>query len=293
MKRAYGFLLAIGCTVAHGAQVPDIKIIGDLRPTLVSRHAAGTRFQWYDERARHSTLGLLLTLEPGFMAQVTQRLQRIPNDPDADALDEYWVEDPGYWRVGKQLIPFGRESLIRMMAPAVRGDTTLVFDETPACIVALDAGTRRARGVVARLGKRLRLNLALGNHFGIAAGDLVDFRDPEDSPGAGRGYQVLAGADCYWKLNRLVTLSAEYVAMRSGETPLDRPEDASELGLRMRSNGLPLSVEAAWSRLWREDTDAFRIEATYDVYDRVTLSARARWLDRKWRDVGLTLRIRL
>jgi hypothetical protein len=293
MRRTSALLVAIGCAAAHGAQVPDIKIIGDLRPSLLSRNGNGTRFQWYDERGKHSTLGLLLTLEPGLMAQVTQRLQRIPNDPDTDSLDEYWVEDPGYWRIGKQVIPFGRESLIRMIAPAVRGETTLVFDDTPASLVALDAGTRRARGVVARLGKRLRMSVAFGNHFGIAAGDLVDFRNPEDSPGAGRGYQVLVGADCFWKLDPFVTLAAEYLAMRSGETALDREEDASELGLNVRWRGLPLVVDLAWCRLWRVETNAYRIEAIYGLYDRITLSARVRWLDGHWRDAGLSLRIRL
>ena len=84
-----------------------------------------TTLRFYDSLAHPSTVALTFHLETGFRGYVSERLQKIPNDGDSEQLEQYYIEDPGIWRFGKQALPFGKESLLRMMGKAARGDATL------------------------------------------------------------------------------------------------------------------------------------------------------------------------
>jgi len=62
---------------------------------------------------RSTTLALLFSLEPGFDVTFSERFQKIEGDADDEQLDEYFIEDKGYWRFGKQYLPFGRNIVFR------------------------------------------------------------------------------------------------------------------------------------------------------------------------------------
>lgn len=290
--RAFVALSAVVAPCLAHSQTPDFKLVATLRPTQRTIRNSSNAWRWYDHRARHSTVGLRLFLEPGFQAMVSQRLQQIPNDPDRDSLDEYYVEDPGHWRVGKQVLPFGRAGILRENVLAARTQTRLVFEDVPITIAGCDAGHSLTRGAVGRLGTRLGLSFALGNHFGIAPASLIAFREPEASPGKGRGYREVFGADYSFRLG-IADLFGEFARFREGETSADRNMDVSEVGLRFRLPGLPLAFEAAWSREWIRRTDGWLLEVQFQSGPNLRGTGYVRYLDGHWRDVGLSLMVSL
>ena len=73
------------------AQFPDVQIKLDLRPTYLSSQGGRSTFRWYDAMGRHSTVGLVFLLEPGFRFFVAQRIQKIDDDPDRDQIDEMYL----------------------------------------------------------------------------------------------------------------------------------------------------------------------------------------------------------
>ena len=116
-------LLALAAAMAGAsalAQIPDVTIKVDAGLTYRSVRNGETTLRWYDGFGKHSTVGLLFWLEPGWRVYVSERLQRIEGDGDNEQLDEYYVEDPGIWRLGKQYLPFGRGLLLRESARAAR-----------------------------------------------------------------------------------------------------------------------------------------------------------------------------
>src|SRR5207253_1549758 len=121
---------------------------------------------------------------------ISQKFAKIPNDPDRDLLDQYYLEDEGIWRIGKQYLPFGSGRFLHESVLAVRGDTQLVLEGLPIVAAAVDNGKGRQRGFVGRIGSRLGLSFALGSHFGINATSFTLVRRPEDSPGVGHGYKT-------------------------------------------------------------------------------------------------------
>ncbi len=151
------------------------------------------------------------------MPSVAQRLQRIPNDGDEEQLDQYYVEDPGLWRLGKQYLPFGRGLLLRESGRAARGDTNLIFQNLPISAAICDNGRDRTRGVFGRVGSTVGVSFAVGNNIGIQGTSLNAVRRPEDNPGAGRGYKFALGVDGakrFW----IFTVQGEVLALRRGHT---------------------------------------------------------------------------
>lgn len=282
-------LLAALCLPALAvAQAPDVLIKADLRFGISAETGGRSYLRWFDIMGRTSTVSLMFTLEPGFKAVVSQRLQTIPNSGDREFFEEYYVEDPGLWRVGKQILPFGREFVIRESARGVRGDTNLFLEGLPVVVAACDEGPQLPRGIVARVGGRIGVSAAVGEHFGISGSSLTVIRRPEDSPGKGAGYGFLLGADFSKRWGRLEA-SGEFVVLRRGNSSVDRETEVSDLAFTVR-NPEGVTATAAWSRDWEAGQNFFRVEATLKVYRGLMLEPIVRWQGRRIWLAGISAR---
>ena len=123
------------------AQAADTKIKLDLLFAPFSRDNGLNQIKFYDRLGRFSTVGLTGRIENGWRFFVSQRLQSIDGDPDSGPLDEYYVEDTGLWRAGKQYSPFGRR-LMRESLLALRGDSNLLFQGLPVSLACGGASSR-------------------------------------------------------------------------------------------------------------------------------------------------------
>lgn len=274
------------CAAAH-AQAPDVMVKLDLRPTFVGRPNGSDDFRTYDILGRPSTVGLFFSLEPGFNAVLTQRLERIPNDPDKDQLDEYYVEDPNYWRAGKQYLPFGLARLLRESVVAIRVNVNVGSEAVPAALAACDGGNQRQKGFVARLGERLGLSVAIGEHFAISGTALTLFRRPEESPGMGRGYRQILGSDYATRKGNWGG-SVEVVSFQKGETSLDRNFEASDLHFFLESDRTR-RIGIGWSRDWRQSQDTYRVDGRFQIQDNMWLEPTLRMRSGNLLDFGITV----
>ncbi len=274
------------------SQTPDIAIKLDLRGTYVTTSGGVSKFRWYDPMGHHSTVGFTALLEPGYRTYVAQRLQRIANDADSDQLDEGYVEDPGFWRVGRQFIPFGERNILRESVLAVRLDTSTLTKPVPISICACDGGPGRPRGLTGRIGERLGLSFAAGNHFSISATALDQIRRPEGSPGNGHGYKLALGVD-YSRRVGYVIVNAEFVALRHPDVTSDSEENVSDVRATLRPLGTRARIVFAWSRAWRSRRDFYRAEGEIPLPQNLSLLPFLRFSRGELRDVGLTLRIKL
>ncbi|MFN3728119.1 MAG: hypothetical protein ACK4XJ_00190 [Fimbriimonadaceae bacterium] len=218
--------MALAVSACGLAQSPDVAIIADLRPTYTLRSGATSAFRWYDSLSRPSVVGLSFRLEPGYRGVVEQRLQRVDGDGDHEWLYQYYIEDPGIWRIGKQVLPFGSEALLRESIRALRFDTNLAIDAIPVRVAVFDAGgVGRTRGAMARLSSGpIGVSAALGNHLAISSGALTYTKRSDESLGAGRGYRIAYGLDGAFDVGPIM-VAGEWVGLRRGETQTDRDED--------------------------------------------------------------------
>lgn len=273
------------------AQFPDVQIKLDLRPTYLSSRGGHTTFRWYDPMGRHSTVGLVMLLEPGFRFFAAQRIQRIDGDPDQDQLDEIYLEDPGNWKIGRAYLPFGQRNIFRESVMGAQAETQLVLAALPLEIAVCDGGKGKQRGVVGRIGGKFAVSFAVGNHFGIAGTSMNPIRNAFDAPEVGRGHKVVVGADYVYGLGPF-TIHAEYVAFRHGETDSDPNEDVSDLRITFRSPEPRFRLTGAWSREWNSREDFYRLEGEIAVTDKVSLTPFLRFSGGQWQDFGFGARVR-
>lgn len=273
------------------AQSPDVRIKTDIRVNYRSIVNGDSALRWYDTLGRPSLVMVEFELEPGFKAHVAERFQKVRGDADEEQLYEYFVEDPGIWRVGKQMMPFGRNALIRDMGRGARGDTNLLFNRLPLAMAVADNGPGRVRGVYARVGSRLGFSGAIGSGIAAQSGSLTVVRRPEASPGKGRGHRLAVGID-YAQPVGDVRVQAEIVGLRRGQTALDRDTEISDLTL---TYDLPKDwgVTVGWSREWRASRDMFRAEGHVEVYKNVFLEPIVRFRGGRMYDAGISLRVKL
>ncbi len=285
------FLVACVCLSAAGlAQTPNITVGIDWRPTLIGERGGNTRFRWYDALGRPSLLLLGLDLELGWRIKIAERLQKVRNESEQELLDEAYLEDPGVWRVGKQVLPFGR-GILRETVYAARLNTHLVIDQLPISIAIADAGKRRQRGFTARIGSRLGLSLAIGNHFGIASGSLTCIRLPEDSLGAGRGYRQVIGLD-YLEGVGAWQYGCEFIWLRQPDTTLDREESVSDLRVSYRDPLGRFRLLGGWARAWQGRADFYRIEGEIPLDKNLWLVPILKFDRGDWRGLSVTARVR-
>ncbi len=257
--KAKAILLAFAMGQVASAQVPDVAPFLELRPTWQVRSGGKNIFGWNDLLGRHSLVGLRMMLESGHRVYVAQKFQRESSSADPDTLDEYYIESRGHWRIGKQYLPFGRREIIRSTVLAARADTNLLFQAAPIAIAACDAGTGRTRGVFARVGGPIGISVAFGNHIGIQSTDLTKFQYPDENLGLNRGYRFALGLDSQTAVGSTIW-SAEFVALRRGETAMDSDRNLSDLRARFAIPGTNYRGNAGWSRDWDDRKDYFTIE---------------------------------
>jgi hypothetical protein len=275
------------------AQSPDVVPFVEFRPTWIVRSGARNLFHYYDEDARYSLVGLKMLLETGHRVYVAQRFERVDNSGDPDTVDEYYVEDRGEWRVGKQYLPFGRRGLLRETVLAVRADLDVFTDDLPLAVAACDGGSGRPRGFVARLGRSVGASVATGKHFGIQATSLTSFRAPEAAPGVNRGHRLILGLDVSRSFGSgFATIEA--VALRDGHTPMDLDKDLSELRIDFRIPGrLPYRAGASWVRDWSDGRDLFAVRGELGTGERISYSPMLKFEGRKFASFGLSAVVKL
>jgi hypothetical protein len=286
------FLIAAGlCSASACAQVPDVVIKLSARLDYRTPVNGPATLRFYDTLGRHSTLSLGFRLEPGFHAVVSQRLQRIPGDGDPDQLDEYFIEDEGIWRVGKQYLPFGAGKLIRESVMAVRGDSSLLLEGFPASLAACDGGPGRQRGFIGRIGGNIGLSAAIGDHFGISGSSLTLIRHPEDTPGKGHGYRQMVGVDAT-RRSGLFAFSGELVALRDPNRNGDKDENVLDLSVTLEPSRFR-SFTLGWTRATEERADFYRLQGSVYVTRNVFAEPMVRYRNGSAYDLSVIVWLRL
>ncbi|HVL38865.1 MAG TPA: hypothetical protein VM328_05685 [Fimbriimonadaceae bacterium] len=284
-------ILSLLAPAIVSAQAPDVMLKLDLRPTLRTELGGGNALRWYDALGNHSTVGLYLRLEPGLRALVSERLQRIPNDGDRNQIDEYYIEDVGIWRVGKQYLPFGRGLLIRESVEAARADTNLLLPGIRLTGAIFDAGMHRQRGVVVRLEGPIGMSFAVGRNLAISGTSLTVIRNPEASPGARGGYTSMLGLD-YGRRAGMWRYQAEWVALRGGERPEDVEKEVSDVMILVEPNPLRY-YGIGWSRAWNERNDQYRVFAQIPLDRSVWAEPMVRYRGGVLKDFSFTVHVKL
>lgn len=211
------------------AQQPDLRLKVDLALQLVSEKRGPFLARLYTPFGRYSTVSLTALTEPGFNITVSQRLQTFDHDADSEILDEYFVEDPGIWRVGKQYLPFGAQNLLRESVRAARADTNLIFEGVPITVALFDGGKNHPRGAMGRLGPRAYgVSFEAGEGIGSSGSALAFLRSPEASPGAGRGWGRALGFDAAYRISRGI-FRLEGLALRGGTGAAQRDRSILDL----------------------------------------------------------------
>lgn len=276
--------------VAALAQTANVKIKIDATLCSRSEQYGPNSMRLYSTLGRPSTLGLSFYLEAGLRAYASQRLERIHGDPDRDLLDEYYIEDEGIWRLGKQYLPFGSGNILRENVNAARGDTNLIVEGIPVSVALCDGGPGLQRGLIGRVGGNIGFSAAIGSHWGIAPTALTYVRRPEDSPGKGSGWKNAWGADIYRK-SGIFLLRGEGVLLRSPERPGSPDMNIGDFSATLEPDRYR-SVTFGWTRLTPHRADYYRLMGTFWVSKGVVFEPMLRYLDSKLYDVSLSVRVR-
>ncbi len=290
MKRL-SVLLVILVTAVAWAQNPDVTVKFDGRLDYRIPNGGASTQRLYDTLGRPSLLELSFRLEPGLRAFVSQRLQRIAHDGDNGLLDEYYIEDEGVWRVGKQFVPFGSGAFLRESVLSARGDIDLPIEGASLSIALADAGSGRQRGVVGRLSLfdgMIGLSAAVGQHWGISGSSFTLFRRPEASPGVGAGFERVFGVDIsrtFGKFNG----RAEFVLMGGGSSFRDPEGEALDV-----SGGISPSSNRSYTVGWTLSPDHanfYRLAATLEIEKNVFLEPMVRLRNGAGYDFSLQLHL--
>ena len=290
MLRVCACLLTFACAWITFAQQPQVSINLDLWPTVRADREGKFRFHWYDDAGHHSVVSLTMLTEVGFRAFVSQRLEIISGDADNEYLNEFYVEDTGYWRVGKQLLPFGLESLERELVTAARANTRFALGGWPLKIAWCGGNVGLPTGYVARVGRAFGLSIASGRHFGVSGLAFQEVRRPEDSPGRGRGYREMYGADFTQRVGSL-RLEGEWVRTRRGHSVEDVDNDFGFVRV-VYSLTASQTLALTWARDFTAGADHYRLRHSLLVHDRLDTYQQVRWRRGSIGEASLGLRIR-
>lgn len=281
-------LIACSLATASIAQVPDVQIKLDARINYRSFNDNTSDVRWYDTLGRQSLVGLQLQLEPGLRMYVSERLEKIPHDGDPDVVDEYYIEDVGSWRVGKQVLPFGA-GILRESAVGARSDTSLFLRALPVKLALFDSGIGRQRGASGRLGKSIGLSFAVGDHLGISATSLTLIRRPSDTPGKGFGYHRALGLDLAGSAKPF-KVGLEFVALRDGSA-LDPDQDILDATASLVPNKYQ-SYTFGLTRDFLQPATFMRLQGNVFLYNNVYLEPLIRYRDGKLYDFAVSLRLK-
>lgn len=251
----------------------------------------GNRFRWYDPLGRHSTVGFGLNLESGYYVLVTERLQKIANDPDREQLDEVYIEEPGLWRVGRQYLPFGSQIIIREAGMAIKVEASRVGRKFPLTLAVVDSGPKQAKGVVGRMGPTsYGVSLAYGQYFARSSTSLAVVSNVEEAR-PGEGYRLIVGGDGTIRLKRF-DIHLEHVLLRRGNTSADLAKDVSDLKITPRSFG-GTKYSVGWSREWVTKVDLYRFESEVPISKNLSMRSLVRFQRGSWKDFSIGIRVRL
>lgn len=282
-------LFLIGIPLSGLAQIPNVLVKLDF--VIESRGDSNrTIVKAYDRSGKHSVVGLSFTIEPGFDLYISQRFQRIENDPDKDRLDEYYMEDRDYWRVGKQYLPFGRNRILNESVYAGRVNMTVGGMAIPLQLCAAQSRSGGQRGLVGRLGSKVGVSVASGSHFGQNGTSLTQIRTPEASTGKGSGYKFVAGVDAQASIGKW-QLAAEHVAFRNPHRPEDTDLDVTDLEFSIRPSDF-FSGSIGIAREWNSSRNFVRLGTEHKVANGVWISSFARFADDFGPELGFGVRLR-
>ncbi|MBI5707983.1 MAG: hypothetical protein HZC36_13450 [Armatimonadetes bacterium] len=273
------------------AQTPEVLVRLDLNLSFSSGPGTDTLFRAYDLKGRASTVGLHFSLEPGFLAVVSQRFQKVPTSADQNQLDESYVEDPGYWRAGKQFVPFGVGRILVESVSAGRIERFVGGDQVPATLALCQDLKGLARGFVGRLGGKFAISFAFGENFGVSATSLANVRKLDEAPGKGMGWGRVYGADFTSRRDHW-TASVEVARFDRGATSAVRPETVSDVEFRL-SPIKDKSLTFGWGRLWEKGVNVFRLEAHLPVASGLWLDPIVRMRDGKFMDAAFQIGVKL
>ncbi len=288
--RVYAGSLLVAIASIAFAQQPDVQVKADLYGSFFSGKGENNAVRFYDLMGHYGTVALSVTFEQGFHIWASERIERIANNRDSEQLDEYYVEDPGIWRLGKQYLPFGRQGLLREDARAARGDTRLLIRDVPISVAVCDNGTRLTQGVVGRLGSVIGLSFAYGHNFGAESTDFTVVRRPE-AVIPGRGYGAIVGVD-FARHFGMYTLQVEGAALRNGETSLDQSTDIADALVTLQPDKYK-AITFGISRDWNKDLTLFRVQGKFLLTRSVWLEPIIRTRNSEFYDLGVTLHVKL
>jgi len=233
-----------------------------------------------------------LTLDNGLYVLVTQRLQRVPGGADPDTLDQAYVEEPGIWRAGRQVLPIGGGFLFREYALAARVDLPGDRVAIPITLAVCANGDRRQRGIIGRIGREIGLTVVAGRNFGINPSSLATLRDLEAAPGADGGWRWIIAGDISRQFGPLI-VQGEFALLRQPEGSTKTAGEVSDLRASLNSFEGQVVTTLGWSRDWRTQHDAYRFETETLVSRSVTIRSFVRIDGGAWRDITMGVRIRL
>ncbi len=288
----FGVTLAALAVASVGlAQLPDVAVFTDLRPTLSLRDKEEIVVRWLDPEGRPSIVGIRFALENGARIKVTQRMQRVPGDPDQ--LDEAWVSVNDEWLLGKQYVPFGLRSLYRESVPAISFNTQLVFDGIPAEAAIFDAGVARPRGFSVRVGRpQLGVSVAAGDHLAVQGTSLLPFRSPGQAESKGGGWRLAYGIDSTINFATF-KLEAEHLVLRTAQAPTAGDRSYSQVRAYFPLPALPYSLEAIYSHDWTRKDGVLGAATTIPIDLKTSIRPLIRFDKHGFREAALTLRIKL
>ena len=248
-------------------------------------------FRLYGFDGRPSIAALAATLPTGFRAYVSEKLERIPGDPDTNLLEEYYFEDPGFWRIGKQVLPFGLTRVIHETVLAARADTNLILQGVPVSAAVCDGGRGLQQGADLRIGSRIGASLFLGNNFGISSESFTQIREPEGSPGLGRGYQVAMAIDGNRRLGKF-EFRGELDHFSQGETGMD-PNLTLADGTISYQYDRNTSITAGYTYKSTDSEQFIRFGAAIPITRGVQFEPWIRFKDNALWDISLQVRVRI
>lgn len=283
-------VLGVGASATCFAQVPDVTFKVDARFGYLNE-PGNSNVRWYDRLGRKSTAALQLNLEGGLRAFASERFEKIKNDGDPDQIDEFYLEEPGSWRIGKQIIPFGSNQLLNDSITALRVDT-FSLHTIPVLATACDAGKGRQRGVTAKFGPdKFNLSFAYGDHFGISGSSLTLVRKPEDSPGLGRGYGIGFDATVLG-LGPGYVAKAEYISLKKPSLQSDNDKSVADFSVSLipdRRRELTFGI----TRDLIEDHTFLRLVGRFELIPNLHLEPFLRYKDGKFYDLAVFVRFKL
>jgi hypothetical protein len=245
----------------------------------------------YDDQGNHSRARIGVTLENGWVAKVFQKIGKIDFDADRSGTEEAYLEKPGSFRIGKVYVPFGTNDIIRESGFGGVVQTELDFLGLPIEIGYVYNGRRRQVGAAGRIGATAGVSFAIGDHWAINGASLTQLREPEDSPGPGRGYRLLLGADATLRIGGL-QVTGEIVLLRNPNSVVDEEEDVVNFRVAYQFPFGPL-VEGEATFALRDQATNLRAAAEIAVMPKVFFVPSVRLYDDGGWAFNAGMRIRL